>query len=268
VGGLRSPTAFSINSIYALKEAISLNKKLKYELIIFHAFSRPYSESKEYHQSTDKLEKAVDRKFDLLLEELPEIKSYTYHFKKRLGYSIEMILDQVEKDQPDLIIMNTKGAVGLGELWGTKTAKIIKSVSVPVIVVPSSTSLTNFTKIGLACDYSENTDYDHLDFLIGLAELNKLEIDIITLNRQEKTMTRKELDNRKRILGLMEHLPAKVSFTHHENVKAGLIDYCKKNEIGMLSILPKSYPFIERVFHDSLTMRMAFHSPVPLLVLK
>ena len=137
-----------------------------------------------------------------------------------------------------------------------------------MIVVLENSKLSDLNMIGLACDFSENTEYDNLDFLIELSEKRKLEIDIITLNRQEKTMTKEELTNRDHILSIMNHLKPKVSFTHHENVKKGLIDYCKANEIGLISVLPKSYNFIERAFHDSLTMRMAFHSPIPLLVLK
>lgn len=81
-------------------------------------------------------------------------------------------------------------------------------------------------------------------------------------------MTKRELANREHVLELMEHLDTRVSFTHHDNVKQGLIDYCKQNEIGLISVLPKSYNYIERIFHDSLTMKIAFHSPVPLLVLQ
>jgi hypothetical protein len=179
-----------------------------------------------------------------------------------------MILEQISEDKPDLIVMSTKGAVGLGELWGTKTAKIIKSVDIPVFVFPVNTTISDLNRIALACDYSEDTKFEKINFLIRLAELKNLEIDIVTLNRQEKTMTKEELANRKRILQMMEHLKPKVAFSHHENVKRGLIDYCKLNEVELISIVPKSYNFIERAFHDSLTMSMAFHSPIPFLVLK
>ncbi|MDX1628754.1 MAG: hypothetical protein R3345_08640, partial [Fulvivirga sp.] len=90
----------------------------------------------------------------------------------------------------------------------------------------------------------------------------------VTLNRHEKTMTKKELANREQVLQLMEPITAKVSFEQHNEVDAGLIEFCRENEIGLIGILPKSYNFIERVFHDSLTKQMAFHSPIPLLVLK
>lgn len=265
------PTDFSENSIDALKEAIALNKYLKYEITIFHAYSRPYLEKKkDYDQSLqlEKQAKTIDKKFAKLEEEIPDIRKFQYHFKKKLGFSVDMILAQISEDEPDLIVMSTKGAIGLGELWGTKTAKIIKSVDIPVIVVPVNTTLTGLNRIALACDYSEETDLGKIDFLIRLAELKGLEIDIVTLNRQEKTMTKEELSNRDRILDMMRHLKPRVSFSHHENVKKGLIDYCKANEAGLIGILPKSYNFIEGAFHDSLTMRMAFHSPIPLLVLK
>jgi nucleotide-binding universal stress UspA family protein len=264
------PTDFTTHSIDALKEALALNKHLKFEITIFHAFSRPYSETKDYDHSLQlgKQERIISDKFEKLEHSISELKNHKYRFKKRLGYSVDAILEQISEDKPDLIIMNTKGAVGLGELWGTKTAKIIKSVDIPVIVLPTNTTFFNLNKIALACDYSEDTKLEKIEFLIKLAELNDLEIDIVTLNRQEKTMTREELANRDKVLQMMEHLKPKLAFSHHDDVKRGLIDYCQQNKVEMVSILPKSYNFIERAFHDSLTMSMAFHSPIPFLVLK
>lgn len=263
------PTDFTKHSKEVLQDAVKLNKSLDYEIILFHAYSRPYSESKSHDPSQlGELERKIDNKFSKLLEDVPELKDTSHQFIKKLGFSVEMIIEEVQSLKPDLIIMYTKGAVGLGEIFGTKTAKIIKSVDMPVIVMPANTKLSEFDRVGLACDFSENTDYEKVDFLVELAKAHELQIDLITHNRQEKTMTKDEIANRRQILEILRHLDTRVSFTEHDNIEQGLIDYCKKHEIGLLGILPKSYSFIERVFHESITQRMAFHSPIPLLVLK
>jgi nucleotide-binding universal stress UspA family protein len=261
------PTDFTDQSVHALKESVKLNEQLNYELIIFHTYSRTVSDNFNQEGHMEKLDRDVERKFKKLEGQVPELKSQQHSFRKALGDFIDTVEDFVHEEDVDLIIMSTKGAVGIGELFGTKTAKIIKSVEIPVIVVPPEAELMPLSKVGLACDYSRDTPEEKLKLLSGMGELMGLELDLITLNRDEKTLTKKELRNREKLVKILENLTVKTSFTKHPNLSWGLIDYAKKNDIGMIGVIPKSYNYIERLFHESLTRDMAFHSPIPVMVL-
>jgi nucleotide-binding universal stress UspA family protein len=265
------PTDFTDHSIKALEEALILNRKLKYHITVFHAFSRPFTENKSGFKESlglKQLEERIDKQFAKLEKALPELAKHQHTLVRKLGYSVDLIPEYVKEHDISLIVMNTKGAVGVGELWGTKTARIIKMVEIPAVVIPTGTRLSELSELGLACDFSDDTEYDKVAFLIEIAEKCAIPIDIITLNRHEKTMTKDELKNRDKLLQLVKNIPAKISYRESNSIKKGLIDYCRSNEIGLLGILPKSYNFIERVFHESLTTRMAFNSPIPILVLK
>lgn len=265
------PTDFTDHSIKALEEALILNRKLNYHVTIFHAFSRPFMENKSGFKESlglKQLEERIDKHFARLEKNLPELSKHEYSIVKKLGSTVELIPEYVRTHDISLIIMNTKGAVGVGELWGTKTAKIIKMVEIPVVVVPTGTKLSDCSELGLACDFSDETEYEKVEFLLELASKCDIPIDIITLNRHEKTMTDEELKNRDKLLDMVKHVKSKISYRESNSVKKGLMDYCKANEIGLLGILPKSYNFIERVFHESLTTRMTFNSPIPVVVLK
>ena len=262
------PTDFTTQSVRALKETIELNQQLGFEVIIFHSYSRPYTEGFDQKGQLDKVEKDADKSFDKITKEIPELQSQQHSFRKILGDTIDSVVELVEKEAIDLIVMSTKGAAGLGELFGTKTAKIIKSVAVPVIVIPADSSLMPIGKLGLACDYSHETPQGKLDFLTHLAAVIKPDLELITLNRDEKTMTKQEQKNRESLVGAMEKLAHKSSFIEHDDVKWGLIEYAESNELDMIAVIPKSYTYIERVFHESLTQKMAFHSPIPVLVLQ
>lgn len=262
------PTDFTIQSINALKETVALNKALAYELIVLHAYSRPYSEGYDQEGQLEKEEKRIEKQFEKLASEIPELVAQHHTFQKTLGDTIDSVVEVVEKESIGLVVMSTKGAVGIGELFGTKTAKIIKSVDVPVIVIPKNSTLIPMNKIGMACDYSEETPSQKFDFLIHLAEKMNFDMDLVTLNRDEKTMTKKELQHRESLVGLIDNLPHKSNFIEHDDIKWGLIEYAKSNELDMIGVIPKSYNFMERLFHDSLTQNMAFHSPIPVLVLQ
>lgn len=262
------PTDFTDQSIQALKHTVELNKNLGFEIIIFHAYFRPYEEGFDLEGKLKKTEQDVEQHFQQLPSKIPDLKSQNHSFKKALGDLIDSVVEMVETDSIGLIVMSTKGAVGLGELFGTKTAKIIKSVSIPVIVVPTDASLMPVEKISLACDYAEEIPLPKLDLLVYLSEKMHLDLDLITLNRDEKTMTKKELKNRENLMNNLSNLPVKVSFTDNAHLPTGLIRHAKSNNINMIGIIPKSYNFMERIFHESLTQDMAFLSPIPVLVLQ
>ncbi|MEO9476738.1 MAG: universal stress protein [Cyclobacteriaceae bacterium] len=262
------PTDFSEPSIQALKETVSLNKKLNCELVILHAYSRPYAEGFDHKGKLFQLEKRIEKQLENLCKEIPELNAQNYSFKKVLGDVIDSVIYYTKKESIRFIVMSTKGAVGMGELFGTKTAKIIKSVDVPVFVVPKDASLLQVSKMGLACDYSQKTSADKLDFLNLLADSLKFELDLITLNRDEKTMTIDEINNRESLEESLGKIPFKSHFVKSSNVEWGLIKYAKTNELDMITVIPKSYNYIERIFHESLTQDMAFHSSVPVLVLQ
>jgi len=261
------PTDFSQISIRALHETLQLNTYLNYEIIVFHAYSRPMTK-KSGEGSLIAKKRRITEKFEKLLDEVPDLRNHKHTFKMGLGYSTDMILSEVAEHQIKLIIMGTKGAVGVGELFGTKTHEIVEKINEPIIIVPKEGSLADIKRIGLACDFSKPTNFGKLDFLIQLSELLQAEVHIITMNRDDKTMSDTEKSNREKVHAKMDKLKAQFTQTYHESVEHGLIDYCKKNEIDLLGILPKNYNFMEKIFHESLTRRMAFQSPVPLLILK
>jgi nucleotide-binding universal stress UspA family protein len=265
------PTDFSERSIKALRQAIGFARRFHDKMIILHVYSRPYKENASAAESKSMLRHKkdhIDEKFDELLEEYPKLKDLNYEFRSEIGVSVDCISETTQRQKIDLIIMATKGARGLGEIWGTTTAKIVKSVEVPVLILPDDSDLSEVKKLGLACDYSEHIDYRKLEFLVEVAESQQMDIDVFTLNRDEKSMTSEEIANQNHVKEQLESVNTTFSFHFHNNVEEGVIDYAKSKGIGVIAIMPKSYFYIERLFHESLTERMAFHSPFPLLVLK
>lgn len=265
------PTDFSNRANHALKETIGLAKKLGAKIIIYHVYHRPVAEkvsSGHADRLLENLERNIDMSFRGLLAENPILNSIDYEFRKELGLLADCIVDISEREDISLVCMATKGAKTFGELWGTKTAEIVKKLNVSVLVIPDDTYLEDIEKVGLICDYSEETDYHTLDFLLEIVEGLQLNTDVITLNRDEKTMTTQEKAYRELVRKKLENVPATFHFSFSDDVHQGVMAYSQANDIGLIAILPKKYNFIIQLFHESLTEQMAFRSTVPLLVLK
>ena len=120
------PTDFSPRADRALDEAISFAKKFDYKLLIYHVYHRPIVTEGTSSTLLRQVEGKADKNLNDLEKKHPALKTITYKAWKELGISIDSIVETAKKEEAELIIMATKGAKGFGELWGTKTAKIIK----------------------------------------------------------------------------------------------------------------------------------------------
>jgi nucleotide-binding universal stress UspA family protein len=264
------PTDFSERADSALTQAIDFAEKLAAKIIIYHVYHRPpNNEAGSAHvpMSLSSMEKKIDAVFQRMYAEHDHLKTIEHEFKRELGISIERIIGFSKNEHVDLIIMATKGARGFGELWGSKTAQIVEQVDVPVLVIPDNTKL-DMSKMALLCDYSAEADYHTLDFLLEIAELLKLDTDVLTLNRDEKIMTHEEKSYRQLVRKKLESVPVDFHIAFHSNIEHGVMAYSIANDIGLIAMVPKNYQFIEHLFHESLTQKMTFHSSIPLLVLK
>ena len=261
------PTDFSERSKKALKQAICFVKGSSIKLIIYHVYHRPGADD-EGVRSLEEKEKSVANAFNNLKRRYPDLDEINYTFEKELGISSEKIIEMTEKAKADLIIMATKGAKGFGELWGSKTAKIVHDVKIPVLVLPDNTKLDRVNHIGLAYDYRITINEHMLETIVSIAEHLKADVDIISINLDERSLNEEKTNVRQQLKKQLENIPHTFSYTHHVNVEEGIMQYCHNSGIHMIGIVPKSYGFIEELFHESLTKKMVFHSDIPLLVIK
>lgn len=271
------PTDFSDRANQALKQAIYFAEQTNSKLLIYHVYHQPYSESgsvADMGAKMERLENRIETSFNQYLAKYPDLEKVEHQFKKEKGISIEKIVETANRKNIDLIITATKGAKGFGELWGTKTEKILREVNVPALIIPDHSSISDISKIALACDYSKKTKYQSLELMVDIAEHFHSDVDVISFHQDVLTqdndmaMTFKETGNRELVKTLLEDINTTFCFTFKEDIQEGIIRYCKENEVNMITILPKEYSFIERLFRESLTKKMIFQSPFPLLVLK
>jgi nucleotide-binding universal stress UspA family protein len=213
------------------------------------------------------LEKKIDKNFNKLPDAVPQLKMIPYEFKKELGVSVDKIAGLANSEAVDMLVMATKGAKGFNEIWGTKTAKIVKMTETPVVVIPDNTGLQHLKKVVLACDYSLKTDAGSIGFLTHLAQALDFSVDVVTLNREEKTMTKSEHANRDELIKQLGSVKASFTFTQHPHIDKGIMAYSKSNNVDAVVVLSKNYSFIESLFHESLTDKMLFNSHIPLMVI-
>ena len=172
----------------------------------------------------------------------------------------------------DLIVMGTKGATGLEEvLIGSRTADVVSSVKVPVLVVPGNATDFNFDNITYAADF-KHVKSKHL--LSPLNTLSKAFNSSVNFLRVTKP-TESELDLNKDF----DEMSVKYdkwfgssnrSFHYevNEQVQDGIHDFCVKSGTKLLCVLARKNGLIRFLFHKSISKQLTYHSTVPLLIIQ
>ena len=158
---------FSDASTNALSFAAELSKRASARLIIVNILQKGEDEE-ETKNKLKSIESDLKKSFDSDLK----CESSLAH-----GNLITTLKKIIAVQQPDLIVMGTKGASGLKKiLIGSNTVNVIAKTKVPVLVIPEVARFENFlnkgkNRIVLATDLDLLENEDALDILKEIALL-------------------------------------------------------------------------------------------------
>ncbi|EON76535.1 putative universal stress protein UspA [Lunatimonas lonarensis] len=169
----------------------------------------------------------------------------------------------------DLVIMGTQGASGIRKaLIGSNTATVIKESQVPVIAVPTGATFESVKSVTVAVELSEE-DEKLLKKVTDLTENWDLPYKVLHISNKDDF--NKELSFK----GLQVHLRETFPDDEFEFVKvsspefdAGAEKYLKDQKDTMMVMLSKNKTFFEFLFNKSQSVKFAYHTHVPLLVVK
>jgi nucleotide-binding universal stress UspA family protein len=186
----------------------------------------------------------------------------------RQGYVVDAILASAENVGADTIIMGTQGASGL-KRWvlGSTTVDLLKNTKLTVLVVPNEFKSTEINRLALAVDASRLKDVAVLQPMLLLAQKFKMELNLLHISKDEKTITDIDslLHQHLQELG-MQYVAHRITST---DVEQAIKDFVANHKINLLCVLNQSEKrsWVENLFHLSITKEMAYETEVPLLVL-
>jgi len=101
----------------------------------------------------------MDRRKDQInaLKEKYKSDSFSFSAKIKLGNAFQNISESINEENPDLVIMGSKGASGVEEvLVGSNTEKVVRTATCPVVTIKSAIDPDDLKKIVFASDFREN----------------------------------------------------------------------------------------------------------------
>jgi nucleotide-binding universal stress UspA family protein len=258
-----APVDFSDASANALSFAAELSKRAGARLIIINILQKGESEL-ETKNNLRSIESELKNSFG------PDLNCESSLAQGDLVKALKKI---IEAQQPDLIVMGTKGASGLKKiLMGSNTVNVIANTKVPVLVIPESARFENFLMQGkntivLATDLDllENEQALYILKEIALLIISP-KINVLSVRPQNTILPDIKRMERDFLLSFFTpELETEKITVFGSNVINGINYYLNKNEnSGLIAMIARDSGHLIQKHY---TREMASHTHYPLLIL-
>ncbi|QDK79592.1 universal stress protein [Spirosoma sp. KCTC 42546] len=259
------PTDFSEASVLALPVAAQIARTLSLELHLVHVLSpRFQTTNAQYGATLSRLEHSFDE-----LQLQPYLSGIQVHAHVITGTSPADLLNDNRFAKADLIVMSSRGATGLKEtLLGSHAEHLIRSASMPVLVLKKAPASVGFKTVVFASDFTD--DYgDSVDFLQTL--LSKFDNAVIhllfvnTLSRFEQTSEVKaRMDTFAK-----EHKLDGCTFNLQDDfeIETGLLSFAMEKQADLIVLGTHGRRGLRHLFSGSIAEDVANHASIPVLTL-
>ena len=257
------PVDFSDASTNALLFAAELSKRASADLVIVNILQNDDDE-KEAKNKLKQIEADFEKSFSSYLK----CKSFVGR-----GNLVASLKEITEVQNPDLIVMGTKGASGLKRiLIGSNTVKIIANTTVPVLVIPEVARFENFldaakNRVVLATDLEALENENALDILKEIALLIiEPKIRVVSVRPKNTDLGYLKRMERDALLSRFSpEIPTERITVFSSSILGGINFYLNEHwDTGLLAMVARnSGDLIQRHY----TREMASHTHLPLLVI-
>lgn len=265
-------TDFSKHAKSALAFTLPFIKKLKGQLLLFHAFEypNPHVEVPVYmmEEMNEELEKKANNeliKWKKMVSQWDSEIPCRYIAKQ--GSLVDRLLELSEQENPGAIFMGTKGASGLKRLiFGTNTASVIGRSTCPVLAIPQETAFTGINSIVFATDYQEaNTTI--LDQIAEIASIFEAKLEILYVAIEGMQVNLEVYDWYQEIVKeRLSALAPTFQVVQEESVHAGISKYVALHQPDLVVMAMHEKTWLERLISGSNSKRQAYMTEKPLLV--
>ena len=273
------PTDFSANAMKAALYAASVAQKSGAMVYLLHVIEPVTDNIRQPYPLHDRLLEEISNnrikemktfQSDMAVA-CPGIKTET---EIANGMTITSILDFAEGQQIDLVIMGTKGATGLKEIFmGSVAAGTIGRTKIPVLAVPDEYVFEVPDGISFATNRFEQNK-DLLNKIVEMATLFSASIHVAVFVDTDTAEATDYIYNTRQLNHYLDFLNKaypcvafKAELLEGSEFEETIEKYDKKNEVDIIAMITYPKSFWERLMKKSVTKKMAFHSKIPVLAI-
>ncbi|MDB5209606.1 MAG: universal stress protein [Sediminibacterium sp.] len=268
-----SPTAKNA-AMYALKLAEQLGVK---KLVLYHSYEIPITidpltpgvQMLDLETSKESSAQALEN-FEMKIRAFAN--NITIERINEYGALAEGLDDVCAKVNAGLIVMGITGGGALEEkLIGSNTISVAKHTKVPVIIVPSKVQFTRIESIMLTSDFDKADKTIPVGVVRKIVEETKAQLHVLHMEETDDeygvTYPSNVMGESYALYSLLEDLNPEYHFSRNRSFVEACNEFVIAKGIDLVINVSKKHGFFERLFKESHTKMLAFHSSVPLMVI-
>ncbi|WP_026953854.1 universal stress protein [Algoriphagus vanfongensis] len=243
------PFDFSDQAQHALDFTLALGENLdNLEVEVLHVMETPSFSSlgtmgggvdlPNYENQIYFIELTERRKKQMAdLEAKYQEKSFKLQTKIKLGNAFQGISESINEENPDLVIMGSKGATGIEEvLIGSNTEKVVRSSKCPVLTVKAAINPSHIDKIVFASDFREDSE-ETAKNIKRLQKLFDAELYLVNVNTPGSfETTRDSIARIKHFVKKFEFENVKAEIYNSTSEEAGIIEFAEDIDADLIAM--------------------------------
>ncbi|SFB09928.1 universal stress protein [Algoriphagus aquimarinus] len=195
--------------------------------------------------------------------------NYAFKTKIVLGNAFQSISSAIVEEDPDLVVMGSKGSSGMEEvLIGSNTEKVVRSSHCPVLTVKAAANPEAFKKIVFASDFREDQD-ELAGRLKSLQKWFDADLYLVIINTPGSFETTRESAARiKKFANKynIEHAVAEIYNSNSE--EAGIVEFAEDIDADMIAMATHGRSGLIHLFTGSIAEDVVNHAKRPVWTFK
>ena len=266
------PTDFSKQAEYALKVAVQLAEKQDCEIYLLHSMELPshLASSSDGGAMPETLffMKLAEKKFEELIKHdfLKGVK-----LQEALGHGeiYNDIKEASTNKNIDLVVMGSHGASGFKEMFiGSNTEKVVRTSSIPVLVIKNSHPSFKVENFVFATDFSEEGRTAFDDAQKFAREMGaKMHLLYVNTPSGFKTTT----EAYEMMKGFVKGMGAEnytLNVYNDVSVEKGILGFAKDNNADIIGMSTHGRKGIAHFFNGSISEDLVNHAQMPVITFK
>lgn len=263
------PTNFSDISRHATDYALKLYGNEKLKIILLNSFEQPKTGRSLPLSLVEIMRKNSERGLkedELRIKEIHPDLNYDITICATQGDLSDSIKTTLKDYEIDIIVMGSSGSQELVDIFiESTTARVIKNVDHPMLIVPPIAAINGLKSIILTTDCKPISDVKILEELNYLCEKNNCDIKVLHIS---KTPCSNLKDNEQRISTLLENIPHSFNYRVHKDIPSGIYKFIYETNADIVTLIKRkgSGRLVDRLFHQSVSRRIVKHVRQTLLL--
>ena len=223
----------------------------------------PMREEREWKRNEERL-KGLKTKMELLTNEQTTV---NIRIDER---PLELAVEELCKTASfGLVVMGIKGKNRLEQtLVGSNTITVAQTCQLPLLIVPEEAIFDQISKVVFAAELKEVATTIPYQTINSFVQSVNAKLLVLNVDKYEEHRFNPDTKAEEAVLMSRFGEEATYHYSDQGDVAAGITRFAAEHGVDLIIAVPKKYGFFEGLFHRRLTEKMAYHTHIPLLLLK